>query len=195
LSGFVAYRHTVLNYDDDTEDDYQVYNPTIGVEKRFSENARISIGVGYYFQNNDESDDESDFNVDSEIFKRWDYRSAYIDVIGSSGYEIDDNGVEDNGLRIYYAGGIGLGYRFSPKFSSNIFSSYRYDDYPNSADDRVDQSINAGAGLEWQMLQWMSSKLTYNFERVTSDIDANEYTENSILLTITMMPSSPFRLN
>jgi hypothetical protein len=37
--------------------------------------------------------------------------------------------------------------------------------------------------------------LTYNHRNVTSDIEAEEYTENSVIFTITVAPSAPFRLN
>lgn len=195
LSGFVAYRHTVLEYDQDIDEDYQIYHPTIGVEKRFQGNARISVGAGYYVQDFDTSEDESGFNVDSEIYKRWEFRTSYIDILATSGYEIDDAGVEDTGLRIYYQGRVELGYNFSPRLSSNIFSAYRYDEYPNAVTDRVDNTLRAGAELDWQILQWMTAGLAYNFRNVTSDIEAYEYTENNVMLTITMTPTSPYRLN
>ena len=195
LSAFVSYRHTVLDYDEDTDEDYQIYRPTIGLEKRFQDNTRISIGVGYYVQDFDTSEDESSFIANSEIHKRWEYRTVYIDLLGMSGYEIADDGAVDSGLRIYYEGRGEIGYRFSQRFSSNIFSSYRYDEYPNAVPDRVDNTVNAGAELSWQILQWLTAGLTYNLRNVTSDIDAIEYTENSAMLTITMTPASPYRLN
>lgn len=195
LSGFVAYRHTVLNYDEDTDEDYQIYQPTIGFEKRFQNNARISIGVGYYFQNFDTSEDESSPIAEVEAYKRWDYRTVYFDILGTSGYEVDDAGVQDNGLRVYYDARVEFGYRFSPRVGSTLFASYRYDEYPNAVPDRVDNTFIGGAAIEWQILQWLSTELAYNYTKVTSDIDALEYDENSVLLTITLRPSSPYRLN
>lgn len=195
LSGFVDYRHTVEDFDDEASEDYNIYQPTIGFEKRFQDSARISIGVGYYVQDFDTSDDRDSFIANTEIYKRWDSRVSHFDIIAMSGYEIDDAGVDDNGLRVYYEGGIEFGYRFSPRFSSTIHASYRNDDYPNAVPDREDRTIRAGAGLDWQFLQWMAAGLDYNYTNLASDLAEREYSENSVVLTITMTPSSPFRLN
>ncbi len=195
LSGFVAYRHTALDFDEDTEDDYNIYQPTVGIEKRFQNNARISIGVGYYWQDFDNLDDDSSPIAEAEVFKQWDYRRSYFNVLGTSGYDIDDGGVQDNGLRIYYDGRIEFGYRFTPRVSTTLFASYRYDEFPNAVPDRVDNTSIGGAAIEWQVLQWLIAELAYNYTDVTSDLDEQEYTENNVLLTITIAPSSPFRLN
>jgi hypothetical protein len=154
-----------------------------------------TIGVGYYYQDFDTSDDESGFIATSEIYKKWEFRRAYIDLLGTSGYDIDDTGVQNNGLRIYYTGRIELGYRFTQRLSSFIYSAYRHDNYPNAVPDRTDKTLNAGLGLEWQILQWMTAGLTYNYSDLTSDLPINEYAENSVLLTITISPTKPYRLN
>ena len=195
LSAFVGYRHTVLEFDQDVDEDYKIYQPTVGMEKRFDENARISIGLGYYIQDFDESDDDSGFIADAELYKKWEFRTSFVDVLGTSGYTIDDAGVDDNGLRIYYDVKVGYGYQFTPRLSSTLYGYYRYDEYPNEEPERSDNTFRAGAGIQWQMLQWLQTSLNYNYTTVTSDRDSQEYTENSVLFIITIVPSSPFRLN
>jgi hypothetical protein len=195
LSTFVAYRHTVLDFDGDADEDYKIYQPTVGLEKRFDNNSRISIGVGYYFQDFETSDDDSSPIAETEIYKRWRFRTAYFEILGTSGYEVDDEGVEDNGLRVYYSGRVGMGYQFSRWLSSDIFATYGHDDYPNAVPDRVDITIGAGAGIDWQLLRWLTTRLEYNYIDVDSDMQEDSYKENSVLLTITITPSSPYRLN
>lgn len=194
LSYFVAYSHTALNYDMDTDEDYNIYRPSIGVDITLPENAGITIDAGQYIQDFETSEDEEGFNIASSIYKRWNYRSGFIGVTGGSGYEIDDDGIEDNGLTIYYEGAVRIGYRFSPRLSSNISCSYRYDDFPNETPERVDQTIVASAGLDWQARQWLNIGLSYSYSNVISDDPLNEYTENSAILTIRMTPTSPYRL-
>lgn len=195
FSGFIAYSHTTLVYDQDNDEDYQIYRPSVGIDINFQDNAGISIGAGYYIQDFEISENEEGFNVDSEFFKRWEYRLGYFGIAGSSGYEIDDDGSEDNGLTIYYEGRVDAGYRFTSSLSSNIYGAYRYTEYPNETPERVERTVEAGAGLDWQALQWMTIGLSYNHSDVISDDPTNEYTENRAMITIRMTPSSPFRLN
>ena len=162
-SGFLNYRHTILNYDQETDEDYQVYEPSIGVRVDFQDNARIQIGAGYYIQDFETSEDQQGFNITSDIYKRWVYRTIYFDVSGGSGYSIDDNGAQDNGLNIYYQGRMEMGYHFTPMFTGLIFGSYRYDEYPDETPDRTENTTIAGLSIEWQALQWMIIGLTYDF--------------------------------
>jgi opacity protein-like surface antigen len=197
FSGFIAYNHTALDFDQDAveDEDYQIYRPSIGIEIHFQDNAGITIDGGYYIQDFETSENEEGFNVDSDIYKRWEYRSGYFGITGSSGYEIDDDGTEDEGLTIYYEGGTTAGYSLTPRIASNIYCSYRHEDFPNETPDRSDQTLEAGVGLDWQALQWMAIGLQYNYANVTSDDPTNEYTENSAILTIRVSPTSPYRLN
>lgn len=194
LSGYVAYRHTALYFDQDIDDDYQIYYPSVGFQYEFQQDASISIGAGYFIQDfKTRESNEEGFVVDSSLFKRWRFRSGSIDFTGGSGYRIDDTGSEDRGLNIYYQGRLGFLYNLTTRLAATAYGSYRYDDYPNDTPDRSDQTLNAGAGLRYQALQWMNVGLTYNFRQRASDLRAEEYTENSVMLTITMAPTTPYR--
>lgn len=196
LSAFIGYRHTILDYDQETDADYQIYQPHVGFTYQFQETARITIGAGYYIQDFDGRDEnEEEWTVNSEIFKRWNFRFSYISLAGSSGYEIEDQGTQDLGLNIYYRARLEAGYRFTSRFSGNIYGSYRRDDYPNDIPDRTVIRINTGTSLSYQALQWMFFNLTYNYADVSSDLDTEEYTENSVILMVTLRPAAPFRLN
>jgi hypothetical protein len=196
LASYVEYRHTFLDYRENTDNDYHIYAPSIGGRYRFERNAQIRVSVGYYVQDFDNTDvDEEGWTVFSELNKRWDFQSTYIDLTGGSGYEIDDTGMVDHGLNIYYMGRLEVGYNFTARLLGAVFGGYRYDDFPDERPQRTDHAYNIGARIQYQILQWMRLGLTYNHRNVTSDIEAEEYTENSVIFTITVAPSAPFRLN
>ncbi len=197
FDGFIEYNHTYLDFDEETDDsDYHVYAPTLGVRYQFEENAQIRIGAGYFIQDSDDGeDDEEGFFVNSEIFKTWPYRRGFVTLLGSSGYDQEDSGSEDLGLNIFYEGRVSAGYNFTTRFSGDIFGGYRYDDFPNEEPDRTDQTIKAGAGLNLLAFRWMNLRLEYNFDNVDSDDEDEEFTENSVLFTVTIAPTQPFRLN
>lgn len=195
-TGYLAYRHTALYYDEPFDEDYQIYYPSVGFRYEFQEQAFISIGVGYFIQDyRYRGQAEEGFVLDSTLFKRWSFRSGYFDFTGNSGYRIDDSGAQDQGFNIYYQGRLSFLYNLTRTVAATAYGFYRYDDYPNQVPERSDNTIGAGAGLQYQALRWMNIALTYNFRYRDSDIRAEEYTENSVMLTVTMAPATPFRWN
>ncbi len=69
------------------------------------------------------------------------------------------------------------------------------DKYVNQDPDpeREDDTTKVGAGLKWEPLRWMYIRLSYEYRTVDSDIDSNDYDENSVFFKISLFPSSPFR--
>lgn len=204
LSGYIQYQHTALDFDavdpadQDTataDENYQISAPSIGLQYQLREDTNFRFGAGYYTQDFDESEDDTGSFADVEIDSRWNYRTSYIAIVAAAGYDIEDTGTEDLGLDIFYRGGITTGYNFTNRFSGEIYASYRYDKYPNQTPERTDQTLNARAGLRYQALRWMHFGLSYRYEEEISDIETAEFTENSILFSITLTPSSPLRLN
>lgn len=202
VRGFVEYRQTEVNYDRDfdpnADPDYNVYQPAVGVRYQFQDTGRFTISAGYLWQDVEggDEDDVDQIVVNSELYKRWNFRSSFLDLIGASGYDVSGRGAgADLGLNIYYSGRLAMGYNFTSRFSADCYGSYRYDEYPNTIDDRVDQILDAGAAMHYQMLQWMNIDLNYRYRDFTSDDEFTEYTENRVWLTVTMQPSTPFRLN
>ena len=195
MFGYFDYRHTILNFDQDTDEDYRIYEPSIGFRYAFERHAKIEIGCGYYIQDFDTSDNQEGYNVTSNIAKKWTYRTGYFDMAGDSGYIIDDNGSQNNGLDIYYQGRLEVGRHLTSRLTGLVYGKYRYDSYPDETPERVDRTTTAGLGFDWQALQWMVIRLSYSFSNVSSDREVNEYTENRAMLTVKMAPSIPYRWN
>lgn len=196
LSGFVQYQHTLLDFDQEDENsDYEVMAPSVGIEYQLRNQSSLSIAAGYYFQNYDAGEDDDGTFIDAEINKRWSYRKGYTLVLFSSGYDIEDTGTEDLGFQIYYQGRFEAGYNFTPRFVGNFYVSYRYDDYPEQVPERSDQLLTSSVGVNYELLRWLNVRLSYTYDNFMSDIDTEEFVENSVMLSITISPSSPFRLN
>lgn len=196
LKGYLEYRHTALDFEGPNgQSDYNIYSPAIGFEYQPGRNTNIDLSAGYYFQEFEDSsrEDEDGLSLHASIVNTWPFRTGYIRAIGLSGYEIDDTGDDELGLNIYYEARVESGKNFTNRLSGEIFASYRVDEYPNETPDRTDTTLEAGTGIEYQALKWMNFRLEYDYTDVTSDIDTEEYTENSVILTVTLVPSSPFR--
>jgi len=196
LSAFAEYRHTFLDYDEETDDDYHIYFPTVGIRYQFQETAHVLLGAGYFIQDVDnQEDNEEGWGVNAEIYKRWAFRSSYIDVAGSGGYDIDDTGTADLGFALIYLGRLGVGYNFTSRFSAEANAAYIYKNYPNREPERTDNIIDAGAGIRYQALTWMFLGLNYRYRDFQSDIITQEYTENRVIFSITMRPATAYRWN
>ena len=195
VSGFLNYRHTNIDFDQNTDEDYSVYEPSMGIRYVFPDEAIIEVGFGYYAQDFETSEDEEGFDVTSNVYKRWIFPTGFIGISGGSGYAIDDNGVEDNGLDIYYQGRLEFGYNFAASLSGSIYGAYRYDEYPNESPDRVEKAASAGLALDWQAMRWMIIRLSYDFTDVSSDLAIDEYSENRALISIRLAPPNPYRIS
>ena len=53
--------------------------------------------------------------------------------------------------------------------------------------------FRAGSGFTIEPLQWMAIRLSYTFNKVTSDNEADEYDEHRGLIQLTLTPSQPYR--
>jgi hypothetical protein len=193
FNGFVEYRNTVLNFDGNDNSDYVVHAPAAGIEYQLDENTDISIGAGYYIQDRDDDSNETGYFTESSIVKRWPYRRGFVTLTGGSGYRIDDEGEEDLGLDIYYRAGLAAGYNFTRRLSGDASIDGQYNHYPD--ENRDDQTLNAGAGLNFLATRWMRLGLSYDFTTQYSDNSNDEYTVNRVLFTVNLFPTQPFRIN
>jgi hypothetical protein len=197
FSGFLGYRHTLLRFDPDEtrdEEDYDIYSPFIGLRYQTGNATNVELGVAYYKQVFDQSEEEEGFTLNSDIDTRWQFRYSYLGLSAGSGYDIDDNGTEDNQLNIYGYARIEYGYNFTPYFLGTIYSRYRYDNFPDEDPERVRNTAGAGAALSWQATKWLELALSGDYSDVASDDREEEYTEKRAMLTVRIFSPHPLRL-
>jgi hypothetical protein len=190
LSVFTTYKHTWLDYEGD-EIDYQIYDPSLGLAYTWGKDARLSLSVGYYVQDKEAGDDESGLTLNGDIGKTWRSKRSSINLSGASGYEQSYYGAENLGFDIFYSAKVSATYELSRHFSGDAYASYRRDEYSETDDDRKDNTTRTGIGLSAQLTRWLSSRLGYAYKTVDSDEAEDEYTENRVILTFTLAPSSP----
>ncbi len=202
LSVFAGYRHTYVNYDGD-EVDYQVYSPSVGAEYRFAEWGTASVGVGYFIQDFEESEDNftdtdnnEGFVLNSEIDMHWEGRRWTFGARVTSGYEQASVGSDSRGLTLFYGGNLAGTYAMTRHLEARASAEYRYYDYQDneavtaseSDFQEWEQLWAVTAGLEYQLMPRLTLDLEGKHEVVTSDIYFDEYTENSAILSITYRP-------
>ena len=196
LSGNVRYQHTVADFDGESED-YQIFDPSIGVGYTFSKNATVSLNVGYFLQDRQDSEDEKGLSLDGNIGKTWEFKRGSINISGSSGYGESYFGAENLGFNTYYQATGSGNYKFTKAMGGTLFGSFQNNDYVNLTDDRTDDLITAGFSLTYKPLtwKWINVGLTYTYRKMNSTDDDNDYQEDRIYLNITMTPEQTIRLN
>jgi hypothetical protein len=196
FEGFVQYEHTVMDFDGETEN-YQIYNPSIGINYSTDETSNLSLRVGYFLQDwevNEEDEDRSGITVSGILDKSWTFSRGSIYLTGSSGYDNEAYfGAENVGFDVYYQAGCIASYGFTRHITGDIFGSYRIDNYVNIDPERDDKTARAGLGLTIQPLTWMSIELNYTYRSVDSTLDIDDYEENRGLIRIALYSSQPFR--
>lgn len=193
FQGFIQYAHTDMNFKGDSED-YQVLDPSIGINYTIAEDTTLSLSVGYFFQDMDNSEDESGISVTGDLGKTWRIRRGSVSLTGSSGYDESYFDAENLGFDIFYQAQCMASYGFTRHISSDISGSYREDKYVNLETERKDRTTMAGMGLNFQPQRWFSIGLDYSYRMINSTLDENDYDENRIMIRFTLIPSLPFRL-
>jgi len=200
FEGHLAYSHVYVDFET-TEEDYQIYNPSIGFDYSIAQDKRIAADVGYFIQDNSKRvgdiDDESGITADA-VFEKTFQRSS-ISLLGSAGYEDAYFGAENLGLSIFYEAGLEADYNLTRRVTGDIFGSYRQDKYEDEDPVRRDKTTRGGVGLTYEYERWLSSNINfsirveYSYRNFDSTIDEDDYIENRGLLTITLTSSQPYR--
>ena len=190
LEGFAGYTHTTINHKGNTED-YQTYNPFIGVTYSVAKDTSLSFDVGYFIHDNKNSGSDSGLtsNLDLGIVRK----RCSINLMGTSGYEESSSGAENLGYNEFYEAGGSASYEITKHLSGNIFGSFRDNKYKALVAAREDKTTRCGLGLTIKPFKWMNVGISYTYRSVNSTLDANDYEENRGLITLTLIPSIPFR--
>jgi predicted porin len=191
------YKHIVRNFDDSPvggdENDYMVYAPSAGVFYDFDRTLRASFGVGYYYQQIEDQDDEQGPFFNSEVNKLWDFQRWSIRARGASGIDSQDFGAENRGFERFAQLELSGRYDFTRQLFADAAVRYRYADYINSDDDIVDHRYGAEVGVGYDIFRWMRLRLSYAFNKLDSQNTLDDYEENRVMLQITLQPDQPYR--
>ena len=198
FSGFVGYSYAFMDYADSEDENYEVHYPNIGFSYEREDIANINVSVGYLVidreKETDGLEDDKRFQVNGDISRVWQFRTASLGITGASGYDQATFDQDDLGLRIYYDAAAVFNHEFLRDISYEINGGYRLDHYIDVNPERKDKTSTAGVGLIFSRIDYMTARIDYTYRDVTSDEAADEYTENRVSLTIILTPRNPIYL-
>jgi hypothetical protein len=177
-----------------------VYAPSAGFTYVVEKDLNLRLGGGYFYQDVDGDDDEQGFFGNGQIDKAWNYRRGFINLTALTGMEQNDFGAENVGLERFAAIQGSAKYEFTRKIFGDINGRYRYSDVVGNADQGADDNTGekvhryrAGTGLTFEPLKWMAIRLGYNFRKVDSEDNRDDYDEHRGIFKITLTPDKPYR--
>ena len=187
FTGFIRYSQTVADYKGETEDDL-TYIPSIGFKYDIEKDITLIADVGYFYNDFEFRQSESGVSGDIRLIKKFERGKLNFAALGGSDYSLYDS--DNLGFSVFYEASVSGTYQIAKHLGGRIFGSYRNTDYID--EDRKDKRPTVGCGLSWKALEWMNLGLSYRFQKVDSTRDANDYEDNRVSVTITLIPTVPF---
>ena len=131
----------------------------------------------------EESGDYSDPTYDVLFTKRFERGSFRLGGTGGWWFYGDYIDPEYRGITRYYSGNARLDYRLAERFGIYAEGSYRID---RNVVDREWETISGNAGISWNFLQYFDLFLDYRYAERDDDLDIRDYTNNRVMLGLTV---------
>ena len=194
LNTYLSYDHTIRRIDGDNESDYETYAPSAGISYAVGKDISLSLGGGYFIKNSESGEgDENSFFVDGSINKSWSFPRGSAVLTGSAGLDRNDFGTRNLGYERYYDIAAIANYGLTRNLYTNAAVGYRRNEYIETVDDQKNNEFQISGGLTYTPLRWLFISATYAHNRVQSNIDAEEYDENRITFSISLVPPRGYR--
>jgi len=177
--GSIGYDFTNRSFEGFTED-YEVHEGTVGLEHVFSPDLSLSIGGGYFIQQNEISNDVTGYSYDASLAKRFERGSFTIG--GQGGWDEAYLEAERRGFIRFWSANTRLDYQIMEPLSVYGGVSYRQD---SDQDNRESRTWRGNCGLRWAFLRWFSLSLDYSYAERDDDVDTGDYRVNRVMLILT----------
>jgi len=174
-------------------EDYQVHDARVGVDYGIAEDITLTANVGWVLKVNDVTDNQ-DGGVFDLVLRKAFQRGGFRLEVGA-GYDLGtfNTTAQNYGVTRYYRAGATGDYQLFRRVYGDIYGAYRHNKYIDTFPERDEDRYTAGAGITWQPFRWGSIRLGYSYRQSVSDINTYEYTENRILLNLSLAPELPYR--
>jgi len=159
--------------------DYDVYNPKIGINHAFTKTLSGQLEGGYYWQDQKNGPTRSAPTYTAGL-TNVDQRSTYNITLQGGFYE-DYFTSQNLGFARYHRLLISAYHRLSRHFFVSMQGNGEYADYTS---DRNDWIYGGGASAGYDLTKWFTVSLNYTYQQRNSDIDANDYTNNRVMIAI-----------
>jgi hypothetical protein len=193
------YKHVFMNYKGLTED-FQIFDPSIGINYIISEGSAVRFFVGYFYRDRDISKDDSDISFDGDIGKTWEFKRGSVGITGTAGYDYAYFTAQNLGYNTFAQVSARGAYQFTRYLGGEITGYYRRTEYPDLDVEREDD--RRGVRLNFILtprIRWLPISISAGYEYIELDSTRPEveYYDSRVLFKITTEKAftKPIRLN
>lgn len=175
----IGYNLTTREFDGTTED-YKVHDGTVGYEQALSPDLSVTLGAGYFKQDNERTSDESGISYNAAITKLFHRGSVMIG--GAGGWHEAYLEADRTGFSRFWSVNAHLEYQLLEPLTGFAGGSLHHD---RGGRGREWNTYEGNCGLSWSFLRWFTAGLEYRYAKRNDDVDTDDYTDNQVMLTIT----------
>jgi len=177
--GSIGYDVATRNFDGLTED-YEVHEGSIGFDHTYSPDFSFSLRGGYFVQKNERSNDETGFSYNASMAKK--FERGHFSIGGQGGWDEAYLEAERRGLTRYLGVNSRLEFMFIEGLNGYADGSFRQD---RDSANREWQTLRGNCGFSLVVFRWFFLSLGYSYAQRDDDFDAQDYTDNRVMLTLT----------
>jgi hypothetical protein len=169
---FGEYSYLRLNFESPGVD-YEVYNPSIGIEHAFSSTLSGRAQFGYFWQNPEVGSSTTGISYDANITQRSEKTTFILSFQG--GYTEDYFSAENLGFTKYYRTIGTVSHRLMARMTVGLSGLIERDEYTSSG--RKDWTWQMGGNASYQILRWLILSLDLLHRENDSNVSDDDYYE------------------
>lgn len=179
---------TMMDFQGEDED-FQVYDATVGVDYHLSRATFFSLSAGYFFRVPDETESQGGYVVRGDMARQ--FSRGAMRLSGGTGYRQTFFGAENLGFTEFYEGTLAGNYTLTRNISALAQAGYTHNTY-NNEDGREDDVITLEAGVSYLIRPWLTSSLRFIHREFDSNEAGESFDENRVSLSLTFVPTRPW---
>ena len=160
--------------------DYNVQNPSLGIEYKFSPTFSGVAQLGYYWQNPDRGSGETGPSINLSLRKSAEKTTYTLSFQG--GYTEDYFTAQNLGFAKYYRAYGTINHRLTEKMTLIFTGSLERPTYGTGQKDWI---WGTWGSASYQLLKWLSLSLQISYREDHSNLDAQSYSEYRTILGAT----------
>ena len=174
------------DYSGDSRTHYLTLNPYIGMAQQLR-SGHYDLGIGMLLRDEEGVDTVYNFSLVGNADFRKSWRRGEVSVAFSTGHDEEYIDSDNPGFDTFLSGILSGWYGISKRWKGSGSLELREDSYLDNRpgeSDRNDVTFGFSAGVERPISDWGTLHVEYAHNKRWSNMDENDYRENSIVMTV-----------
>jgi hypothetical protein len=175
----VGYAFTNRIFQGATED-YEVDELGVALGHEFSADLSLNLGIGYFWQNNEISENQTGYTYEALLEKR--FNRGTFSIGGHGGWDEEYLEAEPRGFIRFWSAETSIEYRLLERLTCYAGAWFRHD---KDSTNREWETMRGNGGLRFAFLRWFFATLDYSYAERDDDVNTEDYKVNRVMLTLT----------